>query len=158
MSIKPYRENLSVVTKNVIPSLKYTPYGGVVNLLAGGSPAVPVTEFTVTGTTITWAGIYDINVGEIITVFYDYDDGSDVFDASDTTMNPLEVSYNLTVIQENIVPKLIHTPVSGTLSVTVNSVRVNEGIDWSISGRTITWLGSTLSVGSRVGVIYRRTP
>jgi hypothetical protein len=160
MALVPNIENITIVTKNVIPSLSETPYQNFASILAGGSPAVYITEYKVSGKTITWIADYDLEVGEVVTVSYTYDDGLPasvgVYDPTDPTQNPVTVNYNLTVTTINNVPNLVHTPVATTLVVKVNGVRKTEGVDWSYIGRVITWIsGSTLNVGDIVNVSYR---
>jgi hypothetical protein len=166
MALIPKIENLTIVTQNVIPALAEEAYLNQAMLLAGGSPAVPVTEYTVSGNTITWnpgvAG-YNLEIGEVVTVDYNYDDHSasvggtgGVYDATDPGQNPTTAEYDLTVILQDIVPDLIHTPVPTTFTLKVNGVLKTEGVDWTRSDREITWIsGSTLVVGDTVTVAYR---
>jgi len=166
MALIPNIENLTIVTQNVIPDLAEDAYLDQAMILAGGSPAVPDTEYTVSGKTITWdevAAGYNLEVGEVVTVDYTYDDHTvgaggtgGVYDATDPGQNPVTTDYDLIVIIQNTVPNLIHTPVANSFTLKVNGVLKTEGVDWTRSGRNVTWIsGSTLVVGDVVTYAYR---
>jgi hypothetical protein len=152
-------ENLEIITQNVIPQLAEIPIDNAVMMLAVGAPAIPTSEYTVDEQTIIWNDVvagYDLEIGEVVVVDYEYDDVYP-YDGSDPTMNPVFLSYNLTVAEEDIVPKLIHGPEAATLVVKVNDVVVTEGVDWTRSGKVLTWIsGTTLNVGDTIYVEYRR--
>jgi hypothetical protein len=155
-------ENLTIIAQNVIPQLAETPLNDVVMMIAGGAPAIPVNEYTVSDKTITWDEVsagYDLEIGEIVVVDYEYDDGEGTvppYDPSDPAMNPSFVEYDMIVAEENIVPKLVHVPVASTLVVMVDGNSTTEGVDWTRSGKRLTWIsGTTLNVGDTVSVQYR---
>jgi len=157
-----------ISTQNVIPQLVETSIDNVVMLLAAGGPAIPEDEYTVSGKTITWdAGVagYNLEIGDIIVADYEYDDGlgdGDVippYDPTDSVHNPVLVQYDLIVIEINIVPSLIHVPVADTLIVKVNGNLTSEGVEWTRSGKVLTWIsGTTLNINDVVYVEYRRSP
>ncbi len=166
MAILPKLENLTIVTQNVIPDLAETAYESQVIILANGNPAVPGTEYTVSGKVITWddaiAG-YNLEVGNVVNVDYHYDDGvsavpeEEDYDSSDSGMNPVLMFYDMMVVEEDIVPKLIHVPVASTFVVSVNDVLTTEGVEWTRSGKVLTWISATtLDVGDVVSVSYRK--
>lgn len=166
MALIPKIENLIITIQNVIPDLAETVYLNQAMILAGGTPAVPIVEYTVLDKTITWnsgAAGYNLEVGEVVTVNYEYDDHTSgvggtggVYSPTDPAQNPVTVEYNLTVIIQNLVPKLIHTPVVNSFTLKVNDVLKTEGVDWVRSNRDITWIsGSILAVGAIVTVDYR---
>jgi len=166
MALIPKIENLTIVTQNVIPDLAEDAYLNQAMILAGGSPAVINDEYTVSGKTITWDSVaadYNLEVGEVVTVDYVYDNHQSgvggtggVYSPIDPTQNPVDVEYDLIVIIQNIIPNLIHTPVVDSLTVKVNGVLKIEGVDWTHSARIITWIsGSTLAVSDIVTVAYR---
>lgn len=159
MAFIPKSENLVIVTQNVIPELAEIPVQDVVALITAGMPAIPVTEFTVNEKVITWnaavAG-YNIEVGEIVNANYLYDDVSS-YDGADSSMNPVQVDYDMVVAELNVAPKLIHVPVSSTLAVLVNGTPVLEDVDWTRSGKVLTWIsGTDLEVEDLMSVMYRR--
>lgn len=166
MALIPKIENLTIVTQNVIPDLVEDAYLNQAMILAGGSPAVIGTEYIVSGKIITWnSGVaeYDLEIGEVVTVDYFYDDHlpgvggtGGIYNSTDPAQNPVDVEYDLIVIISNLIPNLIHTPVVDSLTVKVNAVLKTEGVDWIQSGRVITWIsGTTLVVGDVVTVAYR---
>lgn len=166
MALIPKIENLTIAATNIIPDLEEDAHLNQAMILAGGSPAVPDTEYIVLGKIITWnsgAAGYNLEVGEIVTVDYTYDDHTagaggtgGVYDATDPGQSPVTIDYNLTVVTQNIVPKLIYTPVVGSFTLKVNSVLKIEGVDWTRSGREVTWIsGSILAVDDIVTVVYR---
>lgn len=167
MAILPKLENLTLVTQNVIPDLAETAYDNQVMILANGNPAVPETEYTVSGKVITWDEViagYDLEIGDVVNADYHYDDGvpavppEEEYDSSDSGMNPVSMSYTMTVAEEDIVPKLIHVPVASSLTVSVNSISTTEGVEWTRSGKVLTWISvTTLEVGDVVSVFYRKS-
>lgn len=156
----PKSENLTIVTQNIIPDLAEIPVNGVINLTVVGSAGIPVDEYTVSGQTITWdftSAEYNLEVGEIVVANYLYDDVYP-YDGSDSTHNPIDLSYERTVYTQNIVPKLIHNPVASTFAVLVNGSPVLDGVHWTRSGRDLTWIsGTDLEVGDAVTFSYRRS-
>ena len=161
MAFIPKSENLVIVTQNVIPELAEIPVQNVVALITAGMPAIPVTEFTVNEKVITWNEVvagYNIEVGEIVNANYLYDeDSSSSYDGANSSMNPVQVDYDMVVAELNIAPKLIHNPVASTLAILVNSIPVLEGVDWTRSGKVITWIsGTDLEIGDLMSVTYRR--
>ena len=162
-------ENLIISAQNVIPQLAEIPIDNVAMVLSGGAPAIPQTEYTISGKTITWNDVeagYNLEIGEIAVVDYEYENGisegggggvTPPYDASDSSMNTVLVQYTTDVAEEDIVPKLIHVPVADTLIVKVNGIVVTEGVDWTRDGRTLTWIsGTTLNVNDIVYTEYRR--
>lgn len=166
MAILPKSENLTLITQNVIPDLAETVYENQVTILANGNPAVPGTEYTVSGKVITWDEVtagYDLEVGNVVNADYHYDDGvpavppEEEYDSSDSGMNPVSMSYDMIVAEEDVVPSLIHVPVASSLTVSVNSISTTEGVEWTRIGKVLTWISvTTLSVGAVVSVSYRK--
>jgi len=167
MAILPKSENLVVATQNVIPDLVETAYQNLVTMLANGNPAVSGTEYTVSGKVVTWDEVtagYNLEVGNVVNVDYHYDDGvsgvpvEEDYDSSDSSMNPVSMSYDMIIAEEDIMPKLIHVPVASTLIVSVNDVLTTENVEWTLSGKVLTWISATtLNVGDVVSVFYRKS-
>lgn len=163
MADKSRVQVLIIAVEDIIPTLAEIPIAGTVNMDAGGVPALPGDDFTVSGKVITWLQPFTLSVGDKVTVDYEYDDGVDPFagdpeDATDSNQNPSSIDYNKVVAEEDIVPKMIHIPVVDTLIVKVNDVTVVRDTDYTWGGvKTLTWIsGTTLSVDDVVNFQYRR--
>jgi len=66
-------ESLSVVSQNVVPTLAFAPDSqNSILLLAGGVPQTAGTDYTVSGTTVTWISGTTLTVGTTVDVAYLY--------------------------------------------------------------------------------------
>jgi archaellum component FlaG (FlaF/FlaG flagellin family) len=66
-------QSLSVVTQNVIPTLAFAPDSqSTIAVFVDGSIQTVVTNYTVSGTTITWVGPGNLLVGSIVDAIYMY--------------------------------------------------------------------------------------
>jgi hypothetical protein len=157
-------EVLTIAVEDVIPNLAETPVTGKVMLDAGGVPARPGEDFTVSGKVITWLQPFTLSVGDKVTADYQYDDGispngGDPEDPTNPEQNPWLFNYNKVVAEEDIVPDMIHIPVGDTLVVKVNDVTVVRGTDYTWGGgKTLTWIsGTALEVDDVVNFQYRKS-
>lgn len=156
-------DRILITVQNVIDQLTEIPIDDIVMVTAAGAPAIIEDEYTVSGKTITWNVIgagYDLDSGDVVVACYEYDNGlgADItpYDGSDPTMNPNLLQYILTVIEEGIMPKLIHVPVASTLVMSVDGSAIILGVHWTRNGKILTWIsGTTLSVGAIISVEYR---
>lgn len=160
MNLNPKYETLTIITQNIIPKLTEIPYDNVVQLTTMNASCTLGVDYDVSGKTVTFYPLianYDLLVGDTITVYYLYNN-EEIYDPSSPSVNPSNVTYNIEIVEENIVPKLIHRPVTDTLYVLRNGNVVIEEVDWEIEGKVLTWVSlTTLEVGDILTVDYRRT-
>ena len=158
-------EVLTVLVQNTIPQLQEVPYNNQVMLTVSGAPAVIGIDYEVEGVDITWNALiagFDVEAGERVVADYEYDDGSgygngSVYDGTDSFQNQSTMEYSLTVIETNIFPKLMHSPIISTLSCSVNNISVSIDLDFIVEGKDVTWIsGTALNIGDVIYVSYKK--
>jgi len=68
-------------------------------------------------------------------------------------MNIVEV---LNVVTSNVIPELMYTPVTNSITLEVHNIPTIPGVDWSIDGTLITWesLDYDIEIGDSIVVRY----
>ncbi len=128
-----YFEQKTIVTKNIIPALAFTPKNNsCVVLYVWGQKHRNGTDFTVSGKTITWVAAtagFDIDPDDDVFVVYEYEN-ADIYQSYEQK----------TIVTKNVIPNLSFDPKNTShVILYVNGQKQENGVDFSVVGRVVTW-------------------